>query len=186
MTRIAFQGAPGAYSHLALRDLFPRAKPQPMSDFTSVVRAVAQGKVDLGLLPVENSVIGEVVEANSALRAQSGLVVIQESTYPIRHCLLALPGAEIAGLRWIESHPVALAQCSRWLAAQGVRPRPVEDTAGAARSIAADRDYTRAAIAGAEAAELYGLAILARDIADAPDNRTRFVVIAPSRAEVAA
>lgn len=187
MTRIAYQGAPGAFSDLAARDLFPRAKRLAMSDFASVVRAVGQGRAELGILPVENSVIGEVPEANAALRSEAGIVVVRDATYPVRQCLLALPGAALSGIRWVESHPAALAQCTLWLAAQQLQVRAVEDTAGAARSIAADRDFTRAAIAGVEAAELYGLVVLARDIADHLDNCTRFVVISSAaRAEVAA
>lgn len=187
MTRIAYQGAPGAFSYLAARDLFPRAKRQAMSDFASVVRAVAQGRVELGILPIENSVIGKVDDAQAALRTESGLVVVQDVTVPIRQCLLALPGASLASIRWVESHPAAIAQCGAWLTAQGLQTRAVEDTAGAARSIAADRDFTRAAIASVEAAELYGLVVIAADIADHPDNRTRFVVISTAaRAEVAA
>ena len=187
MTRIAYQGAPGAFSHLAARDLFPRATTQAMSDFASVIRAVTQGRAELGILPVENSAMGEVCEASAALQAASGLVIVQDATFPIHHCLLALPGAEISGIRWVESHPAALAQCARWLSAQPMTVRAVGDTAGAARSIAADRDFTRAAIAGVEAAERYGLEVIARDIADHPDNRTRFVVIASAaRAEAAA
>ncbi|MES2304150.1 MAG: prephenate dehydratase domain-containing protein [Gemmatimonadota bacterium] len=187
MTRIAYQGAPGAFSWLAARELFPRAKRQAMSDFASVVRAVAQGRVELGILPIENSVIGEVREAQAALRTEAGLVIVEDATFPIRQCLLALPGARVAGIRWVESHPAALAQCAGWLSERGLQMRAVDDTAGAARSIAADRDYTRAAIAGVEAAELYGLEVLAHDIADRGDNCTRFVVIATAvRAEVAA
>lgn len=178
MTRIAYQGAPGAFSQLAARELVPAARPLPMADFTSVVRAVAQGKVSLGILPVRNSVIGEVAEACAALREQDGLVVIAEASFPIRHCLLALPGAALTSIRSVESHPAAIAQCARYLSARRLTACPVADTAGAARDIATDRNFTRAAIAGAEAAELYGLAVLDRDIADAPDNCTHFVVIA--------
>ena len=105
---------------------------------------------------------------------------------PGSHCLLALPGASLERIRWIESHPAALAQCSHWLQASGIRARAVGDTAGAARSIATDRDFTRAAIASADAAEIYGLAVIAREIADDPENRTRFVIVRRHRAEVAA
>lgn len=178
MTRIAYQGAPGAYSHLAARTLFPRAVGVPLVDFPSVVRAVTRGKADLAIIPVQNSLIGDVLEAQAALRLEPDLVVVNETTYPIRHCLLALPGAELDTLRWAESHPVALAQCTRWLSARRLTPRAVHDTAGAARAIASDRDYTRAAIAGAEAAEYYGLRVLVDGIADAPDNRTHFVIVA--------
>ncbi len=178
MTRIAYQGAPGAYSELAARTLYPKARLMPTADFAGVVRAVASGTVDLAILPVRNSVIGRVAEAQEALAAVSGLTVVNQVTLPVHHCLMALPGADLATLRWVESHPAALAQCARWLATQRLTPRAVADTAGAARAIASDRDYSRAAIAGVEAAAHYGLAIIAEGIADAPDNRTEFVVVA--------
>lgn len=186
MIRIAYQGAPGAFSHIAARELFPNSRTEGKSDFAAVIRAVAQGNAEFGILPVENSVIGAVAEAAEALAAVSGLSVVREATFPICHCLMALPGSELGRIRWVESHPAALAQCAAWLAAQGLAARAVEDTAGAAKSIAADRDYTRAAIAGVEAAERYGLTILARDIADHPDNSTRFVVIASAARTVVA
>ena len=178
MTRIAYQGAPGAYSELAARTLYHKARLVPTADFAGVVRAVASGAVDLAILPVQNSVIGCVVEAQDALRAVSGLTVVNQVTLPVRHCLMALPGADLASLRWVESHPAALAQCARWLVSQRLTPRAVADTAGAAQAIATDRDYSRAAIAGVEAASHYGLEIIAEGIADAPDNRTDFVVVA--------
>jgi prephenate dehydratase len=153
----------------------------PLADFDSVVLAVANGQAELGIIPVENSVIGGVRVAQAALAAADDrLVVVAETSYPIRHCLLALPGAAIAAIRTVESHPAALAQCAAYLARHRLTPRPASDTAGAARDIAADRNFTRAAIAGSEAAERYGLAILDRDIADVADNRTRFVVVAPA------
>lgn len=187
MTRIAYQGVPGAYSDLAGRSLYPRARGVPVGSFVGVIRAVTSGKADVGILPVRNSTIGPVLEAEAALAAEGGLIVIQELSFPVRHCLLALPGADLTTIRWVESHPVALAQCAGWLAAQGLTARPVADTAGAARAIAGDREYHRAAIAGIEAAEQYGLNVLAEGIADAPDNQTHFVVVAASRrVEVAA
>jgi len=178
MTRIAYQGAPGAYSELAARTLYPRARPVPCDDFAAVVQAVTSGATELGILPVTNSIIGNVAEARAALAASAGLTVVNQLTLPVRHCLLALPGAGPETLRWVESHPAALAQCAQWIASQGLSPRVVADTAGAARAIATDRDYTRAAIAGIEAAAVYGLAVMAEGIADAADNRTDFVVVA--------
>lgn len=178
--RIAYQGAPGAYGHLAARELYPNAWPQAMNDFVAVARAVGSGKAELGILPVANSVIGAIPEAEAVLRAHDSLVVVQETDYPVRHCLLGLPGATVEGIRTVESHRAALAQCASYLAAWRFAVYPGDDTAGSARRIAADRNFTCAAIASAEAAELYGLRVLARGIADAPDNRTRFVVIAAS------
>ncbi len=185
MTRIAYQGAPGAYSDIAARTLYPRARPVPCADFAAVVRSVTSGASALGILPVTNTIIGAVTEARAALATTSRLAVVNRISLPVRHCLLALPGAGPDTLRWVESHPAALAQCARWLSSQRMQARIVADTAGAAQAIAADRDYTRAAIAGVEAAEHYGLAVIAENIADAPDNHTDFVVVAMA-AEAAA
>ncbi|HRP07559.1 MAG TPA: prephenate dehydratase domain-containing protein [Gemmatimonadales bacterium] len=175
--KIVYQGVPGAYSHMAAVTKVPDARPSGQADFAAVANAVISGRAELGLLPVWNSIVGEVSEAAAVLRERQALEVVDRFDQRIAHCLLALPGADLASIRWAESHPVALAQCTRWLSARRLAPRVVGDTAGAARAIAADRDWTRAAIAPAEAAELYGLAVLARDIADAPDNRTTFVVV---------
>jgi len=177
--RIAYQGAPGAFSELAALTLYPDARGWPLADFGAVVRAVANREAELGILPVKNSVIGDVGAAQAALAAADDrVVVVAETSFPVRHCLLALPGATLAAIRSVESHPAALAQCAAYLSRHRLTPRVTNDTAGAARDIGADRNFTRAAIAGSEAAERYGLAILARDIADVADNRTRFVVVA--------
>lgn len=176
--RIAYQGAPGAHSHLAALARIPDARPTGLGEFGDVVAAVAAGRVELGLLPVWNSIVGEVLGATAALAARPELEVIDQFDRDIEHCLMALEGADLASLRWAESHPVALAQCARWLSGHRLAPRVAPDTAVAARAIAADRDWTRAAIAPADAAARYGLTILARDIADAADNRTTFAVVA--------
>jgi prephenate dehydratase len=175
--RIVYQGVPGAYSHIAVQRHLPQARPSGLADFGAVASAVASGKADAGLLPVWNSIVGEVVAATEVLAEWPALQEVDRFEQRIDHCLVALDGADFTTLRWAESHPVALAQCARWLSARRLTPRAVGDTAGAARAIAADRDWTRAAIAPAEAAELYGLTILARDIADAPDNTTTFVLV---------
>jgi prephenate dehydratase len=186
--RIVYQGAPGAYSHLALSSRHPGARASGLADFGAVASAVAAGKADAGLLPVWNSIVGEVSAATAVMAEWPTLEEVDRFDQKIAHCLVALEGADFSTLRWAESHPVALAQCARWLSARKLTPRAVADTAGAARAIAADRDWTRAAIAPAEAAERYGLTILARDIADAPDNTTTFVLLRrrPAAQEVAA
>ncbi len=176
--RIAYQGVPGAHSHLAALGRVPEARPVGLGDFGAVAAAVASGRVDGGLFPVWNTVMGEVTAATAVLAEWSGLEVVDRFDRVIEHCLLALEGADLPSLRWAESHPAALAQCTRWLSARRLAPRAVSDTAGAAQAIAQDRDWTRAAIASAEAGERYGLAVLARGIGDAPDNRTTFVLLA--------
>lgn len=186
--RVVYQGAPGAYSHGALRRKYPDSAASGLTSFAAVAADVASGSAELGLLPVENTIVGEVTAATAALSEWPGLVVVERFRERIHHCLAALPGADIESLAWAESHPVALAQCARWLSARRLKPHQVEDTAGAARAIAADRDWTRAAICSAAAAESYGLEVLAREIADTADNYTAFVVIArrPASAGLAA
>jgi prephenate dehydratase len=175
--RIAYQGIPGAHSHIAAHHRVADARTTGCADFEGVAAAVVAGRADAGLLPVWNTIVGDVQGAVLAIRSRPELVEVDRFDERIAHCLLALPGADLGSLRYAESHPVALAQCARWLSARRLAPRGVGDTAGAARAIAADRDWTRAAIAPCEAAERYGLVVLARDIADAPDNRTTFVLV---------
>lgn len=176
--RIAYQGIPGAFSHLAALLLDASATTDPQSDFMATVAAVVNGRAERAILPVDNSIAGPVHEALDALAEYPELAIVAEMEMPIHLCLMALPGATLDTIRHVESHPIALAQCSRWLSAHRITPRGAADTAGAAQAVAADRDWTRAAVAPAEAAERYGLVILARDIADHPGNRTRFVVVA--------
>ncbi|MFQ5700937.1 MAG: prephenate dehydratase [Acidobacteriota bacterium] len=177
--RVAFQGELGAYSEEALQAYFQGgAIPVPQRDFSGVGRAVASERTDYGLLPIENSLAGSVVGAYDVLAGER-LVVVGEVIRPIRHCLLGLAGAAIADLREVISHPVALAQCTRFLSAHpSVEARAVYDTAGAAKQIARRRDPALAALAGRNAARHYGLVVLAEHVEDRPDNQTRFLVIA--------
>jgi prephenate dehydratase/prephenate dehydrogenase len=176
---VAFQGELGAHSEGAIRAFFPGpTSPLPCREFRDVTDAVASGAARFGLLPVENTTAGSVVPAYHAI-ARSGLQVVGEVVRPIRHDLLGLPGAAVGRLRRVLSHPVALAQCSEFLAARPwIEAMAFYDTAGAARELAVRRDPALAAIAGRHAADHYGLAILAADIQDRPDNRTRFLVLA--------
>lgn len=177
-TRIAFQGEPGAFSEEAVQTLFGRdAEPVPCREFSDVGDAVCAGTVDAGLLPVENSVAGTVTGAYDVLATRE-LDVFAEVVRPIRHFLLGVPGASLATVTRASSHPVALAQCTRFLRAQpGLVAVAVYDTAAAARDVAALRDPSHAAVAGLSAASRYGLVVLAADIQDRADNQTRFVGI---------
>lgn len=175
---VAFQGEHGAFSEEALLDHFRgRACPLPCRAFEDVGEAVRSGGADFGLLPVENTLVGSVQGSHDVL-ADGGLVIVGEVILPIRHFLMGLPGAREEDLREVLSHPVALAQCTRYFRAHpGVRAMAVHDTAGAAREVAQRRDPTLAAIAPAGAARRYGLAILARDLQDRSDNQTRFYLV---------
>lgn len=176
---VAFQGELGAYSEEAVaRACGPHVELVPCRENRDVVRAVADGTVDLGVLPLENTLAGTVTASYDAIADEPAVHIVGEVVIPIHHCLLGVGGSTLHALRVVESHPVALAQCAgflerhRWLEA-----RAAYDTAGAARDLARSGDPTRGAIAGRPAATRYGLAILAADIEDRPDNQTRFVVI---------
>jgi prephenate dehydratase len=188
VTRVAFQGELGAYSEEAVVRLFGEgATPVPCRENRDVTRAIAAGDAESVVLPLENSLAGTVAASYDAMLEERGLFATSELTLPIHHCLLAPAGARLADLRDVESHPVALAQCRGFFERHAqLAPRAAYDTAGAARDVAAAGDRTRAAIAGRPAARRYGLEILAADIEDRGDNRTRFVAIGRVPATLAA
>jgi prephenate dehydratase len=183
--RVAFQGELGAYSEEAVRRYWPgeSTEPVPRRSCADVVRALEEGTVDFGMLPIENSLAGNVVATYDALTAARVCWVVGEEILPIHHHLLALPGTLIDELTRVASHPVALAQCGRFLERHPrLEAAASYDTAGAARDLAASGDRTRAAIAGSGAAERFGLEILASDIEDRPDNQTRFFALSREQA----
>lgn len=178
MSRVAFQGEPGAFSEEAVRGLFgDSVEAVPLRDFRAVGEAVVRGEVDAGVLPVENTIAGSVAAAYDVI-AELPLRVVAEAARPIRQCLLGVPGARVDDLTRALSHPVALAQCTQFLRAHPqMEAIAVEDTAGAARSVAAGGDPAAAAIASRLAADRYDLDILAEDIQDRSDNQTRFFAV---------
>ncbi|MFS0773481.1 prephenate dehydratase [Sphingomonas sp. 1P08PE] len=172
---VAFQGAPGANSHVAAREAFPDGLPLPCFDFVDALDAVKDGRADCAVIPIENSLHGRVADMHFLL-PESGLAITGEHFLPIRHALIGL--GPIDGVRQAMSHPQALGQCRHWLRAHGIDPVTYPDTAGAAAMVADLRDPTIAALAPPGAAALYGLDLLATDIADADHNTTRFVTLA--------
>lgn len=187
MIRVAFQGEPGAYGEEAIASYFGIGAAEALAKptFSAVCDAVATGHADAGVLPLENSLAGTVGDALDALAAGS-LAVVGEVLQPIHHHLLVLPQATIDDVEQVMSHWQALSQCDRFLSQHDWNVVPAADTAGAARQLAADRDPRVAAIASERAGSLYGLRIAARDIQDAPENVTRFAVIARSRGSLPA
>ncbi len=175
--RTAFQGAPGAFSHEACVELRPWDEHVPFETFAEAIQAVKSGACDCALIPVENSTIG-VVEPAATLVAEAGLPVVAEVWRKIQIALMAVPGADLAHLRTVHSHPVALRQCAAKIAALGLDVVEAFDTAGAAREVSELGDRTRAALAPVAAAEVYGLSILRNDLQDSDTNRTRFVLLA--------
>ena len=179
MRRVGFQGAPGAFSEEAvLRACGPGATAVPFRENRDVTRAVADGEVELGVLPVENTLAGSVPASYDAIIAEPQVRAVGEFVLPIHHCLLGVRGASLAALRVVESHPVALAQCAAFLARHPrLQARAAYDTAGAAADVARAQDPTRAALASRAAAARYDLDVLAADVEDRPDNQTRFLIV---------
>lgn len=177
--RIAFQGALGAFSEDAIRVFWgPDTIPVPCESFTTMLAAVKQGAADGAVLPVENMAIGPITSALDALDDFSvGLNIGGTTDVPIIHALMSIPGAALEGVKVITSHPVALAQCRRFLQAFGARIETFYDTAGAAKMVSQKKDASIAAVASHTAALRYGLTVLADAIQDEPDNWTRFVRI---------
>jgi prephenate dehydratase len=172
---VAFQGAPGANSHIAAREAFPEGLPLPCFDFVDALDAVKDGRADCAVIPIENSLHGRVADMHFLL-PESGLAITGEHFLPIRHALMAT--GPMAGIRQAMSHPQALGQCRHWLRAHGIEAVAYPDTAGAAAFVAERADPAVAALAPPGAAALYGLQLLATDIADADHNTTRFVTLA--------
>ena len=177
MSVVAFQGESGANSETAIGEIFPAAVPLPCATFEDVFAAVTEGVAPLAVIPIENSLAGRVADIYHLL-PNSGLAIIGEHFLPIRHQLLGVPGATLAGLRTVESHVMALGQCRHAIKRLGLAPIVAADTAGSAREVAAVGDPTRAAIASRAAARRYGLDILEESIEDADHNTTRFLVLA--------
>lgn len=171
---VSFQGAPGANSHRAALEFDPGCLPIPCFSFEDALDAVTSGRAGSAIIPIENSQHGRVADIHFLL-PESGLSIVAEHFTPIHHALMGIgPGPFDAAY----SHPQALGQCRRYLRERGIVPLSHADTAGAAASVAELADPRIAAIAPALAADLYGLQLIENGIEDAPDNTTRFVVLA--------
>ena len=171
---VSFQGAPGANSHIAALEHDPDCLPMPCFSFADAIEAVKEGRAARAIIPIENSHNGRVADIHFLL-PESGLAITGEHFMEIHHHLMALGNGPFRG---VISHPQALGQCRHRLRADRLVPMDHADTAGAAATVFEQQDPELAAIAPEMAAELYGLKIIARDIEDAHDNMTRFVVLA--------
>jgi prephenate dehydratase len=174
--KIAFQGEPGANSHLAIHEAYPDFEAVPCATFEDAFIAVTGGDCGLAMIPIENSVAGRVADIHH-LMPDSGLHIVGEHFMKVRHQLLAPKGATLKSIKTVESHVHALGQCRKIIRELGIRPIVAADTAGSAREIAERGDPTRAAIATRLAAEIYGLAVLAENVEDEAHNTTRFIVL---------
>jgi len=177
--RVAFQGEPGAYSEEAAIRVCGEVETVPSPRLADVFEAVAAGRADRGVVPVENSEAGTINETYDLLLAHA-LVIGGELDLRVSHCLMALPGQTLAEIRQAYSHPQALAQCERYLRGLGVESVAFYDTAGSAKMIREQQRLGAAAVASRRASEIYGLAILASEIETNPHNYTRFLAIGPA------
>ncbi|HZD89427.1 MAG TPA: prephenate dehydratase [Pseudolabrys sp.] len=178
--KIIFQGEPGANSHLACREAYPDYEPVPCPTFEDCFTALSAGEVDLGMIPIENSVAGRVADIHH-LMPDSGLHIIAEWFLPIRNQLMAPKGASLDSIKSVESHVMALGQCRGIIRAMKLKPIVAADTAGSAREVAEANDVTRAAIASRLAAEIYGLDILKENVEDESHSTTRFIVLSKEK-----
>ena len=174
--QVAYQGHPGAYSHLACRHVFPNVESRPYPSFVDAMQAAESGACDLAMIPLENSSAGRVEEIYRLIPRMS-LHILGEHFEPVSHCLLGKPGAQIGDLKVVASHPQALAQCFTRLQNLGLATEATLDTAGAALAVSESEDRKRGAIASRLAAEMYGLDILEENLQDDAGNTTRFIIL---------
>ena len=173
---IAYQGEPGANSHIACSDVYPDWTPLPCATFEDALAAINDGSATLGMIPIENSIAGRVADIHQ-LMPQSGLHIVAEYFLPIHFQLLALKGTRIEQLKSVHSHVHALGQCRKIIRKLGLTAHVAGDTAGSAREVMEWKDPTKASLATKLAGEIYGLEVLASDVEDEKHNTTRFVVL---------
>ena len=174
--RIAYQGEPGANSHMVCMQHYPDWEAVPCASFEDVFATVEGGDAELAMIPIDNSIAGRVADIHHFLPTSS-LHIVAEHFLRIRFALMALPGASLETIETVHSHVHALGQCRKVIRERGLRPLISGDTAGAAREVAEAGDLTQASISPPLAAATYGLEILLDDVEDEDHNTTRFVVL---------
>jgi prephenate dehydratase len=179
MATVAYLGPPGTFTEEAALRYRPAATLRPYPTEAAVVAAVAAAEAEEGVLAIENSIEGPVTRTIDSLVHDSQLSIKAEVVLAIEHCLIARPGTEIESVTAVYAHPQALNQCRKYIGRRLPRARQMAALSNAAAVEEVMGVPGAAAIAGARAAELYGAAVLDRGIGDAPNNKTRFVVIAP-------
>ena len=183
--KIAYQGEPGANSHIACLEVHPDYEPMPCRTFEDAFQAVKEGQAKLAMIPIDNSVAGRVADIHHLMPA-SNLSIIGEHFLPIHFQLLGLPGASLSDLKIVRSHVHALGQCRKMIKAQNLSAIVAIDTAGAARELSETKDKTSSALATALAGELYGLVPLLKNVEDEAHNTTRFVILSAERQDAQA
>ncbi len=175
--RVVFQGAEGAYSQAAMVKYFgEHVNSFHVDTFRDAMMAIEEGSADFAVLPIENSTAGIVSEIYDLL-AEFENYIVGEQIIKIEHCLMGIPGATLADIRTVFSHPQSLMQSARYLNERDFKQISMQNNAFAAKKVAEDGDKTQAAIASEYAAEIYGLSILAKGINHSSTNSTRFIIV---------
>ncbi len=170
---VAFQGAPGSNSHIAVTQAYPDSLPLPCFSFEDAIDAVREQRAGFAVIPIENSLHGRVADMHYLL-PESGLFITGEHFLPISHCLIG--NGTVSEVTEVMSHPQALGQTRKWLRGRGMKPVAFPDTAGAVAALAESGAPSNvAALAPRLAAEIYGLPIIEENIADNAYNTTRFL-----------
>lgn len=188
VVKVAYQGTDGAFSHQAayrhFEERYSEVNCFGYDTFRQAARAVEEKEVDYAILPIENTTAGSINDTYDIL-GTGDLHIVGEEAIRVIHCLLALENIPLDRIRRIMSHPQAIAQCSNFLAQlHSCKVESYIDTAMSAKKVLEDGDLSQAAIAGSYAADIYGLQILRRDLANQPENFTRFVVVSRQPVEV--
>ncbi|MBQ2799831.1 MAG: prephenate dehydratase [Lachnospiraceae bacterium] len=174
---VVFQGIEGSYSYAAMKEYFGAdVKNFHVKTFRNAMEAIAEGKADYAVLPIENSTAGGVSEIYDLL-VEFNNYIVGEQIIEIKHCLLTVPGASKEDIKTIYSHPQSLMQSAGYLRQHEWKQVSMENNAFAAKKVADERDKTQAAVAGRYAGELYGLNILEEGINDSELNSTRFIIV---------
>ncbi len=173
---IAYQGVEGAYSHLSCQNVFPNAASIACETFQEAMHLVEQEEADFAMIPVENSTAGRVEEIYRLIPKMK-LHIQSEHFEPVKHCLLALKGVQANELKYVSSHPQALAQCHLNIGKLHLEAIAKFDTAGSAKELIELQDKTHGAIASSLSAKLYDLDILDSDFGDHHGNTTRFLIL---------
>ena len=175
--KISYQGVPGSYSFITSKTLYPTAELISHSTFKEAMTTVEVGGADFAVIPIENSNAGRVQDVHLLLPSMN-LYIVDEYYLPIQHQLLGIKGSKLEDITVALSHPQALAQSSKFLSEQGIATEKRLNTAMACVEVANGKDKTKAAVASSLAAEMYNMEILAKNIQNDPDNRTRFIILA--------
>lgn len=174
---VACQGVKGANSGAAAVKFFPISDITYFKNFEGVFSAVESGLCEYGVLPIENSTAGSVLEVYDLMKKYD-FHIVRSLRLKIEHCLAGVAGATVDSVKTVVSHPQALRQCAEYLKKQGYNSEESENTAVAAKKVAQSNDKTIAVLCSPDCAALYGLQIIERAVQDNPNNFTRFICIA--------